>query len=1316
MVALVLGGSSVGLAESVNYEIYPRPQQVKYQPNRFKVGDTVNIVLERGIDSYTRKRLETLLKKNNIAFSNRTSPVSDQTNILVGINQSGGMVDQYFNEKVTHREKFFDKNDAHIVLARNKVIAVLGNNTDSAFYGVTTLKHVFNQLEANQIQEFRIDDFSNVKHRGFIEGYYGNPWSNEDRAELMKFGGDYKLNTYFFAPKDDIYHNKKWRELYPAKELAEIKKLAKVGNETKNKYVYALHPFMHHAIRFDSESNYQNDLDIIKAKFTQLLENDVRAFSILADDAGVPKQGPGSYVKLLKDLTLWLEKEKGRTYPDLVTDLPFCSNDYMGNGSSPQLKVVNQAPQSVSIIMTGGRIWGEVSEGFTSNFKNNIASTGHEGRPPYLWINWPCTDNSKQHLIMGGNDTFLHPGVNPDNIRGIVLNPMQQAEANKSALFAIADYGWNVWQSKDQADQNWHDSFKYMDHGTAEEDKASAALRAISRHLINQNMDGRVRKLEESLAMAPLLDAFRKKLQAGDLKHEDIAALIREFDALKTAAAYYRDNAGNERTRDQIIHWLNCWEDTTTAAINYLRCLDAVLDGENDAIWSYYSAAHSAFEKSKTYQFWYVDHYQYAEVGVQHIVPFIKMMGAHLNDVVSGIIDPSKVIQTYVTNRPGSPVGDLNLVLDGDFETGVVYKDPAQIKRGDYVGVTYSRLKLVHSVEFHLGTKANPKDTFATARIEVTNDGKTWVPLSKKTYSDPSVVKVDKINLKVRGVRMVATTAKANTWLGVREIVVNKTSKAKTGNYSLSVSASDNIGIRMGGDLQGIADGSLSSGPSFASKPYSGPSRDHTPAGASIQADLARAELIGLVTFVQGSGDKLNKAVLEYSSDGINWKVLKKFENSQAELQFDASETGVKAKSLRVRNLESTRKWWQVKEFSVARPIHKSLRKGFSNTSQRLTVEVSLDQARMTPVKGVTLRPNEYVGIKLDRIKDLKSVDRNVTSDQLTLQLSTNAIEWRLVGQGALPAARYIRLINLTRINVMFDIGKFEVKSHEVHPLRYIKGHAAVYQNSKPEQAFDGDFTTTVFFDKGLSQGETIEYDLGQVIDIDNLKYVVFDTDTDHVRDARFQLSLDGEVWKDAFTSTRQSDDRDAKPQDNGYLHGSLSGGVIPISHSYLEGKNLNTKARYFRILATQSYHHRWVRISEVLINNGAYIKPVNDPTFVSVPIELKGHGPENMFDGDLSTSYRPNTKHGKVKRGSMNYTLSEKTNVAQINIVQNGHAISNAKVMVRTGPNQWQQLGALNKSLNEFKNLKYQHIFELKVVWSGVAPMIYEIAIASKD
>ena len=167
----------------------------------------------------------------------------------------------------------FDKTDSYILSVDNNVIAVLGKDTDAAFYGMTSLKHIGKQVDNGIVRDLKINDYSDVAFRGFIEGYYGNPWSNEDRAELMKFGGEFKMNQYIFAPKDDPYHNSQWRTLYPQEELAEIAELAKVGNETKCRYVWSIHPFMYSAFNFN---NYENDLAVIEAKFQQLLDAGVR--------------------------------------------------------------------------------------------------------------------------------------------------------------------------------------------------------------------------------------------------------------------------------------------------------------------------------------------------------------------------------------------------------------------------------------------------------------------------------------------------------------------------------------------------------------------------------------------------------------------------------------------------------------------------------------------------------------------------------------------------------------------------------------------------------------------------------------------------------------------------------------------------------------------------------------------------------------------------------------------------------------------------------------------------------------------------------
>ena len=49
----------------------------------------------------------------------------------------------------------------------------------------------------------------------------------------------------------------------------------------------SLHPFMTNALRFDTDEDYNEDLNIIKTKFTQLMNVGVKQFAILADDAAI---------------------------------------------------------------------------------------------------------------------------------------------------------------------------------------------------------------------------------------------------------------------------------------------------------------------------------------------------------------------------------------------------------------------------------------------------------------------------------------------------------------------------------------------------------------------------------------------------------------------------------------------------------------------------------------------------------------------------------------------------------------------------------------------------------------------------------------------------------------------------------------------------------------------------------------------------------------------------------------------------------------------------------------------------------------------
>ena len=1299
-------------SETEPYTIYPTPHDIDYHGQQFDVSDTVNIVYESKIDSYTKDRVEELLNDKGIDYSESDEIVSEETNFLVGTYQSDEYVEHYFADNGLIDETTLEELDSNIVSIKDNVIAVLGKDVDSAFYGVTTIKHIFKQMEDRSIEELTINDYADVKGRGFIEGYYGEPWSTQDRAELMTFGGDFKMNSYVYAPKDDPKHNGEWKELYSEDELEDIRKLAEAGNASKTRFVYTLHPFMNDAMKFDTEENYQTDLNIIKEKFTQLLDAGVRKFGILGDDAGVPQGDAENYVTLMTDLTDWLIEQE-ENYDGLVTDMIFTPNDYMGWGDSEQIQTLKELPESVSLVQTGGKVWGEVSDNFTQTFTENA------GRGPYMWINWPVTDNSKNHLIMGGNEVFLQPGVDPENIEGIVLNPMQQSEPSKTAIFANADYSWNIWDNEEQAQENWNDSFAYMDHLNINETPASNALRELSKHMINQDMDSRVAKLEESVELAPKLNDFKDALGKEEIT-EKAQDLIQEFEVIRDAAQTYKDNPGNERIRDQIIYWLDSALDTADAAIYLLNAEIADEQGEEAEVWENYSQGQASFEASKNHPFSYIDHYEYAEVGVQHIVPFIKTLISDVSTKVETIVNPDLNPVQFITNRTDTPTGNLDNVLDNNPKTEVVYKDPNTIETGTYVGVQYKKPMTLNSARFELGTIDNEEDTFTASKAQYTVDGETWKDIEGAEYGHDSQIVLEDMDLKVRGIRLIATEDRADTWLGIRDIVINEETEGEDEQeYKLMVP--DHFSVYQGNEDNLFDDDDST----FVWYDPSGEKKDTSVVGDYIGVDLLEVQDLGEVSFTVGhdNADKWTDYQLEYSVDGEEYTKVKEYHDQgpgMDKIKEDLS--GIEARYVRLKNLKEVPVWLKFSGIKVD-TLGGTSKFTYTNNDDYKTIKAqhTLEETSLNKTEDLTLKPDEYLGVKLERIKELDRVEVKETSGDLTLQASMNGVEWTKPTEGM--NARYVRLLNDTDEDITFNLEEFSVLSNELEAPSFVETSLGIHpqyadsdsrNNGTLLNVFDNDLGTKTIFADYQKEGEYITYSVGEPRIFNSLRIYNEENSINYIRDAKVQLSMDNKNWTDVATIGDGEDNlKDGTPDyadmiKDGYTHDSDNPGNYYFGNDDIDG----VEAKYIRIVFTADYSVRFAHINEILINDGEYVQTENNPTFIADPIEEEGHGPELLVDGDLTTAFKPNMTDRTD--GSLTYRLSEKTDATAITIVQGANAISNATVNARVGEDEWVELGTLDDSLNTFYNTEYDHIFEIKLSWGDVQPVIYEMNISN--
>ena len=608
-----------GDTAATEYTLYPKPHSIRYDSGQYILRD-INVIYDDDIDEATQDRLDEVAALKNLNVTESDAAVSGKTNVYVGVNGSDGKAETAIESKYSPDSAIFDKTDSYFLKSDNGTISVLGKDTDASFYGLTTLYQVLGQIDSLTIRNFTVTDYADVVSRGFIEGYYGNPWSTQDRINLMKWGGYYKLNSYFYAPKDDPKHNSQWRTLYTQDELdTKIKPLADAGNASKTRFVFALHPFMNNAIRFNSEANYQADLKVLQDKFAQTIGVGVRQIAILADDAA--NVGGNNYTKLLTDMVAWL-KEMKKTYPDLKTTLPFVTQEYMGNGMS----YFANFPKEVQIVMTGGRVWGEVSQNFTDTFTSNV------GRGPYMWINWPCSDMNRntayQYLVMGGQNNFLKPGATYGTYDGIMLNPMQQSEPSKQGIFMAADYSWNLWQSEKDGQQSWEDSFSYIDHNSPIASKGSRGLRdlAMNMRILNDGgIDGAHKDAEydainkwwinnESVDYTGKLDVkgvlteLKGKLDGGTATAADFSQALTVYTTLQRAAKNYRANPGDKNMFDQIEPWISYWDDLTASAIDYITAAKQALAGDTETAKATYATAKAAFAKSDTHTI--ADYYQ----------------------------------------------------------------------------------------------------------------------------------------------------------------------------------------------------------------------------------------------------------------------------------------------------------------------------------------------------------------------------------------------------------------------------------------------------------------------------------------------------------------------------------------------------------------------------------------------------------------------------------------------------------------------------------------------------------------------------------
>jgi beta-N-acetylglucosaminidase len=252
--------------------------------------------------------------------------------------------------------------------------------------------------------------------RGLIEGFYGRPWTWDERLLVLRHCAERGMTDYVYAPKSEPKHRDRWREPYDGAELDGFARLVAGAGVRVG---FAVSP----GLTVDPAS--ADDRRDLGAKVDQVVATGVDLVCLGLDDLPWrPGLGPGHAA-----LADWLAGHlAGRA------DLVLVPTEYAGTQSTPYLDALAEAvPAGVPVAWTGEAV---VNDRVTAA-QARARADALGGRPPLLWDNYPVNDALMADRLHLGPLWGRDPGL-ADACCGYLANPMVQPRASLLPLASVA--------------------------------------------------------------------------------------------------------------------------------------------------------------------------------------------------------------------------------------------------------------------------------------------------------------------------------------------------------------------------------------------------------------------------------------------------------------------------------------------------------------------------------------------------------------------------------------------------------------------------------------------------------------------------------------------------------------------------------------------------------------------------------------------------------------------------------------------------------------------------------------------------------------
>ncbi|MFD8685470.1 beta-N-acetylglucosaminidase domain-containing protein [Streptomyces sp. NPDC059651] len=487
--------------------VWPRPQSIKASGSSAPLSTEATLVVGDGADPYAVDALRAVLRDAGVRTVHTSLPGGGPVIRFGG----DGALDALRTLRAPDRTDL-PSGGYRIAVGRvagRDTVAVDGVGDDGLFHAVQTLRQLTGD---GRIAGVTVRDWPAGAVRGLTEGFYGQPWSQEERLSQLGFMGRTKQNRYLYAAGDDPYRQDRWRDPYPADRRAEFRALAERAAAEHVTLGWAVAPGQSMCLSSD------RDVKALTKKIDAMWALGVRVFQVQFQDVSYSEwhcsadadtfgSGPEAAARAQARVVSELARHLADRHPGSEPLSMMPTEFYQDGATDYRTALAKQLDERVQVAWTGV---GVVPRTITGG---ELAGARTTFRHPLVTMdNYPVNDYAQDRIFLGpytGRDPAVAIGS-----AALLANAMEQPSASRIPLFTAADFAWNPKGYQPQ--ESWQAALDDLAGGDA---RSRDALRALA-----GNSAGSVLGGDESAYLQPLFAAFWKSRTGDSTPARDEAA------------------------------------------------------------------------------------------------------------------------------------------------------------------------------------------------------------------------------------------------------------------------------------------------------------------------------------------------------------------------------------------------------------------------------------------------------------------------------------------------------------------------------------------------------------------------------------------------------------------------------------------------------------------------------------------------------------------------------------------------------------------------------------------------------------------------